>query len=67
MKKILLFALPFAAFMLAVGCKKPEAVAAPVQPVAAAPVQPVAAAALPAAKPVEQKSAAVKPAAKKGK
>ena len=65
MKKILLFALPFAALMLAVGCKKQEAVAAPpVQPAAAAaPVQPTAAE-LPAVKPVVQKPVAAKPAAK---
>jgi len=64
MKKTLLFALPFAALMLAVACKKHEA--------AVAPEQPVAAATLPAAKPVvqkpiEQKPVAAKPVAKNGK
>lgn len=68
MKKTLLFALPFAALMLSVGCKKQEAAVTPEQPVAAvAPEQPVTATTLPAVKPVEQKPVAAKPVAKKSK
>lgn len=68
MKKTLLFALPFAALMFAVGCKKQETAVTPGQPVAAVtPGQPVVTTALPAVKPIEQKSVATKSAAKKSK